>query len=96
MDKIGINTIETSLGGQLNIKNDPPIPNKIISPWIDPSLNEYFNKNEDLNKSYELYDLLYDRFGGKKDYYKMSRIEKEYLKNLSIKRYDIYFKTSYS
>jgi hypothetical protein len=53
MDKIGINTIETSLGGQLNIKNDPPIPNKIISPWIDPSLNEYFNKNEDLNKSYE-------------------------------------------
>lgn len=41
-----------------------------------------------LNQSYELYDLLYDRFGGKKDYYRMSRIEKEYLKNLSIKRDD--------
>jgi hypothetical protein len=41
-----------------------------------------------LNQSYELYDLLYNRFGGKKDYYKMSRIEKEYLKNLSIKRDD--------
>jgi len=39
-----------------------------------------------LNQSYELYDLLYNRFGGKKDYYRMSRIEKEYLKNLSIKR----------
>jgi hypothetical protein len=38
-----------------------------------------------LNKSYELYDLLYDRFGGKKDYYRMSIIEKEYLKKLSIK-----------
>ena len=41
-----------------------------------------------LNQSYELYDLLYDRFGGKKDYYRMSRIEKEYLKTLSIKRDD--------
>ena len=41
-----------------------------------------------LNQSYELYNLLYDKFGGKKDYYKMSRIEKEYLKNLSIKRND--------
>ena len=41
-----------------------------------------------LNQSYELYDLLYDRFGGKKDYYKMSKIEKEYLKYLSIKRDD--------
>ena len=41
-----------------------------------------------LNQSYELYDLLYHRFGGKKDYYRMSRIEKEYLKNLSIKRDD--------
>lgn len=41
-----------------------------------------------LNQSYELYDLLYDRFGGKKNYYRMSRIEKEYLKNLNIKRDD--------
>ena len=41
-----------------------------------------------LNQSYELYDLLYHRFGGKKDYYRISRIEKEYLKNLSIKRDD--------
>jgi uncharacterized protein YaaR (DUF327 family) len=41
-----------------------------------------------LNQSYELYDLLYDRFGSKKDYYKMNQIEKEYLKNLSIKRED--------
>jgi hypothetical protein len=41
-----------------------------------------------LNQSYDLYDLLYDRFGCKKDYYRMSRIEKEYLKNLSIKRDD--------
>lgn len=41
-----------------------------------------------LNQSYELYDLLYHRFGGKKDYYRMSRIKKEYLKNLSIKRDD--------
>jgi len=41
-----------------------------------------------LNQSYELYDLLYHRFGGKKDYYKMNKIEKEYLKTLSIKRDD--------
>ena len=41
-----------------------------------------------LNQHYDLYDLLYDRFGGKKDYSKMSSIEKEYLKNLSIKRDD--------
>lgn len=41
-----------------------------------------------LNQSYELYDLLYDRFGSKKDIHKMSRMEKEYLKNLSIKRDD--------
>jgi len=41
-----------------------------------------------LNQSYDLYDLLYHRSGGKKDYYRMSRIEKEYLKNLSIKRDD--------
>jgi hypothetical protein len=37
-----------------------------------------------LNQSYELYDLLYDKFGGKKDYYRMSRIEKEYLTPLHI------------
>ena len=41
-----------------------------------------------LNQSYELYDLLCDRFGNKKDYYKMSGAEKEYLKTLSIKRDD--------
>ena len=41
-----------------------------------------------LNQSYELYDLLYDRFGGKKDIHKMSRYEIVYLKNLSIKRDD--------
>jgi hypothetical protein len=41
-----------------------------------------------LNQSYDLYDLLYDKFGNKKDYYKMSRIEKDYLKKLSIKRDD--------
>jgi hypothetical protein len=41
-----------------------------------------------LKPSYELYDLLYDRFGNKKDYHRMNRIEKEYLKNLSIKRDD--------
>ena len=41
-----------------------------------------------LNQSYELYDLLYDRFGSKKDIYKMSRYEIVYLKNLSIKRDD--------
>ena len=43
---IGINTIETSLGGQQDIKNEPPIPNQIISPWIDPYFNKYFDKNE--------------------------------------------------
>jgi hypothetical protein len=42
---IGINTIGTSLGGQRDIKNEPPIPNQIVSPWIDPFLNEYFDKN---------------------------------------------------
>ena len=42
-----------------------------------------------LNQSYKLYDLLCDRFGHKKDYYKMSRFEKEYLKNLSIKYFII-------
>ena len=41
-----------------------------------------------LNQHYDLYDLLHKRFGGKKEYYRMSRIEKEYLKNLSIKRDD--------
>jgi len=41
-----------------------------------------------LNQSYDLYDLLCDKFGNKKDYYKMSRIEKDYLKKLSIKRDD--------
>jgi len=41
-----------------------------------------------LNQSYDLYNLLYDKFGVKKDYYRMSTIEKEYLKNLSIKRDD--------
>ena len=41
-----------------------------------------------LNQSYELYDLLHDRFGGKKDYYRMSEFEKKYLKMLSIKRDD--------
>ena len=41
-----------------------------------------------LNQSYELYDLLYDRFGSKKDIHKMSRYEIVYLKNLSIKRDD--------
>ena len=41
-----------------------------------------------LNQSYDLYNLLYDRFGEKKDYYKMSMIEKEYLKYLNIKRDD--------
>lgn len=41
-----------------------------------------------LNQSYELYDLLYDRFGGKKDIHKMSRVEIVYLKKLSIKRDD--------
>jgi uncharacterized protein YaaR (DUF327 family) len=41
-----------------------------------------------LNQSYELYDLLYDKYGSQKPYYKMTRIEKEYLKNLSIKRDD--------
>jgi hypothetical protein len=32
-----------------------------------------------LNQSYELHNLLHDRFGSQKPYYKMSRIEKEYL-----------------
>jgi hypothetical protein len=41
-----------------------------------------------LNQSYELYDLLYDRFGNKKDIQKMSRVEIVYLKNLSIKSDD--------
>jgi len=41
-----------------------------------------------LNQSYELYDLLYDRFGSKKDIHKMSRCEIVYLKNLTIKRDD--------
>jgi hypothetical protein len=41
-----------------------------------------------LNQHCDLYDLLHKRFGGKKEYYRMSRIEKEYLKNLSIKRDD--------
>ena len=41
-----------------------------------------------LNQSYELYDLLYHKFGGKKDFHKMSRYEIVYLKNLSIKRDD--------
>jgi len=41
-----------------------------------------------LNQSYNLYDLVYDKFGNKKDYYKLSRIEKDYLKTVSIKRDD--------
>jgi hypothetical protein len=41
-----------------------------------------------LNQSYKLYDLLYDRFGNKKDINKMSRYEIVYLKNVSIKRDD--------
>ncbi len=30
-----------------------------------------------LNQQYELYDLLYNRFGGKKDYYKLNERQKE-------------------
>jgi hypothetical protein len=41
-----------------------------------------------LNQAYYLYDLLYDRFGNQKSYYKMSVYEKEYLKKLSIKMDD--------
>jgi hypothetical protein len=41
-----------------------------------------------LNQHYDLCDLLHDKFGSKKDYYRMSIIEKEYLKILSIKRDD--------
>jgi RNA polymerase-binding transcription factor DksA len=41
-----------------------------------------------LNQTYELYDLLYDRFGGKKDIHKMSRVEIVYLKKLRMKRDD--------
>ena len=43
-----------------------------------------------LNQSYKLYDLLYDRFGGKK-IHKMSRVEIVYLKKLSIKEMIISF-----
>ena len=38
-----------------------------------------------LNKADYLYDLLQDKFGNKKDYYRMNRIEKEYLKTITIK-----------
>ena len=37
---IGFNTIDTSLGEQQDIKNEPSIQ------WIDPYFNKYFDKNE--------------------------------------------------
>jgi hypothetical protein len=34
MEKIGVNTINTSLGGDKTIKEKLPTPNKVVSPFI--------------------------------------------------------------